>query len=167
MADRGNSRLKTTFRALRRVTFRSNGRVRGPGINAAVIEAVERGIVGSCSVMTTCPGTAEALALLRGRPHLSVGVHLTLVRDSARLRWEPLTNRQRVPSLVDETGDLFLATRSSELLGRARLPEVELELRAQIHAVLDAGLAPTHLDWHCLADGGPRRRVRADARAGP
>jgi predicted glycoside hydrolase/deacetylase ChbG (UPF0249 family) len=31
---------------------------------------------------------------------------------------------------------------------------VELELRAQIEAVVDAGLAPTHLDWHCLADGG-------------
>lgn len=124
------------------------------GINAAVIEAMEGGIVGSCSVMTTCPGTSEALALLRDRPQLSVGVHLTLVRDSARLRWGPLTDRQRVPSLVDETGDLFLAARSSELLGQARLGEVELELRAQIHAVLDAGLAPTHVDWHCLADGG-------------
>ena len=28
------------------------------------------------------------------------------------------------------------------------------ELRAQIDAVVDLGLAPTHLDWHCLADGG-------------
>jgi chitin disaccharide deacetylase len=30
----------------------------------------------------------------------------------------------------------------------------ERELRAQIDAVVDFGLAPTHLDWHCLADGG-------------
>jgi predicted glycoside hydrolase/deacetylase ChbG (UPF0249 family) len=41
-----------------------------------------------------------------------------------------------------------------ELLARARLDEVELEFRAQINAVVDAGLTPTHLDFHCLADGG-------------
>jgi predicted glycoside hydrolase/deacetylase ChbG (UPF0249 family) len=31
---------------------------------------------------------------------------------------------------------------------------VEAEFRAQIEAVLAARLQPTHLDWHCLADGG-------------
>lgn len=31
---------------------------------------------------------------------------------------------------------------------------MELEFRAQINAVADHGLRPTHLDWHCLADGG-------------
>ena len=31
---------------------------------------------------------------------------------------------------------------------------MEAEFRAQIDAVLDAQLRPTHLDWHCLADGG-------------
>jgi predicted glycoside hydrolase/deacetylase ChbG (UPF0249 family) len=31
---------------------------------------------------------------------------------------------------------------------------VERELRAQINVAVDAGLSPTHLDWHCLADGG-------------
>jgi len=31
---------------------------------------------------------------------------------------------------------------------------VELEFRALIDAVVDAGLAPTHLDFHSLADGG-------------
>ncbi|MFD5917995.1 ChbG/HpnK family deacetylase [Kitasatospora sp. NPDC058201] len=38
--------------------------------------------------------------------------------------------------------------------GQARLDEVEPEFRAQIDAVADAGLTPTHLDFHCLADGG-------------
>src|SRR5207247_9131035 len=40
------------------------------------------------------------------------------------------------------------------LLAKAKLTDVERELRAQIDAVVDVGLAPTHLDWHCLADGG-------------
>jgi predicted glycoside hydrolase/deacetylase ChbG (UPF0249 family) len=31
---------------------------------------------------------------------------------------------------------------------------LEGEFRAQIEVVLSAGLRPTHLDWHCLYDGG-------------
>ncbi len=40
------------------------------------------------------------------------------------------------------------------MLARASRGELELEFRAQIEAALAAGLAPTHLDWHCLYDGG-------------
>lgn len=62
----------------------------------------------------------------------------------------------RVPSLLDATGELFVPTPAGRgrFLAQARLEEVELEFRAQIDTVLAAGLAPTHLDWHCLADGG-------------
>jgi chitin disaccharide deacetylase len=41
-----------------------------------------------------------------------------------------------------------------QLLAQARLDEVELEFRAQVNAVTGVGLTPTHLDWHCLVDGG-------------
>ena len=40
------------------------------------------------------------------------------------------------------------------MLSQARLEDVERELLTQINTVLDAGLSPTHLDWHCLGDGG-------------
>jgi hypothetical protein len=55
-----------------------------------------------------------------------------------------------VPSLLDEAGELFTPAQIPELLARARLDEVEHEFRAQV----DAGLTSSHLDWHCLADGG-------------
>ena len=61
------------------------------------------------------------------------------------------------PSLLDpDTDELFVDTpaQRSALLAAAKLSEVERELRAQIDAVVEVGLAPTHLDWHCLADGG-------------
>ena len=62
-----------------------------------------------------------------------------------------------VPSLLDpDTGELYVNTpaqRAAHLAG-ATLTDVERELRAQIDAVVEVGLAPTHLDWHCLADGG-------------
>jgi predicted glycoside hydrolase/deacetylase ChbG (UPF0249 family) len=68
----------------------------------------------------------------------------------------PLTAREKVPSLLDEAGALLTPAAIPRLLARARLDEVEREFRAQIDAVARAGLTPTHLDWHCLADGGRR-----------
>jgi len=92
--------------------------------------------------------------LLRLHPEIGFGIHLTLFCDTARDRWGPLTARQQVHSLLDETGALFTPDQVPELLAQARADEVEREFRAQIDAVAAAGLAPTHLDWHCLADGG-------------
>ena len=123
-------------------------------VNAAVVESIERGIATSCSLMASCPAAPHAMQLLRERPAIPFGVHLTLVIDTAHNRWAPLTAKERVPSLLDETGELFTNDRIPELLAKARLDEVEREFRAQIGAVVDAGLAPTHLDWHCLGDGG-------------
>jgi predicted glycoside hydrolase/deacetylase ChbG (UPF0249 family) len=123
-------------------------------INVAVLDSIDRGIASSCSLMVPCPSAPHALRLLRARPDIPFGVHLTLVRDSSRDRWGPLTARDRVPSLLDDTGELFTAAARVELLARARPDHVELEFRAQLDAVVDLGLNPTHLDFHCLADGG-------------
>jgi predicted glycoside hydrolase/deacetylase ChbG (UPF0249 family) len=65
-------------------------------------------------------------------------------------RWRPLSGREKVPSLVDETGYFFNSARIPEFVAHARLDEVELEFRAQIETVLAANLTPTHLDWHSL-----------------
>ncbi len=62
-----------------------------------------------------------------------------------------------MPSVLDPgTNELYVNTpvQRATLLAAAKLTEVERELRAQIDTVVDAGLSPTHLDWHCLADGG-------------
>lgn len=123
-------------------------------INAAVLRSIEEGIASSCSLMVPCPGALDAIRLLRQHPGISFGIHLTLVCDTARCRWGPLTGRELVPSLLDQAGELFTPGQVPRLLARARLEEVELEFRAQIEAVAGAGLTPTHLDWHCLADGG-------------
>jgi predicted glycoside hydrolase/deacetylase ChbG (UPF0249 family) len=123
-------------------------------VNEAVVRSIEEGIAASCSLMTPCPAAGHAMELLRDRPELPFGIHLTLVRDSAGHRWGPLAPKERVGSLLDESGELFTAGRIPELLAAARLDEMETEFRAQITAVTDAGLSPTHLDWHCLADGG-------------
>ncbi len=123
-------------------------------VNTAVIHSIEEGIATSCSLMTPCPAAPHAMHLLRQHPQIAFGVHLTLVCDTASYRWAPLTAKEKVRSLLNEAGELFGPAQVSTLLAQARLDEVELEFRAQINAVAHAGLAPTHLDWHCLADGG-------------
>ncbi|MGW3229198.1 ChbG/HpnK family deacetylase [Kitasatospora sp. NPDC001095] len=125
-------------------------------VNLAVIDAVRNGIAASCSLMTPCAAAPHALGLLRRHPEVPFGIHLTLVCESPDRRWGPLAARDRVPSLLDASGEFFAPTPAGRaaLLARARIDDVEREFRAQIDAVAAAGLAPTHLDFHCLADGG-------------
>lgn len=122
--------------------------------NEATFRALTEGIVTSTTLMAPCPWAPHAMALLRENATLPFGVHLTLVSEASTYRWRPIAGRSEVPSLVDEAGYFFSADRIPELLANARLDEVEIEFRAQIDAVLNAQLKPTHLDWHCLLEGG-------------
>jgi predicted glycoside hydrolase/deacetylase ChbG (UPF0249 family) len=62
-----------------------------PGVNRGIIEAHERGIVTSASLMTRWPAAAAAAAYARERPSLSLGLHVDLgewaYRDET---WRPL-----------------------------------------------------------------------------
>jgi chitin disaccharide deacetylase len=122
--------------------------------NAASILALTEGVATSTTLMTPCPWAPHAIRALLAHPDLAVGVHLTLVCEFADYRWGPVSPRGAVPSLVDERGGFLPYGRIPELLDRARLGEVETEFRAQIDTVLASGLRPSHLDWHCIADGG-------------
>jgi predicted glycoside hydrolase/deacetylase ChbG (UPF0249 family) len=123
-------------------------------VNAGVVAAVEEGIASSCSLMVPCPGAEQAMRLLGERPHVPFGIHLTLVRDHPQDRWAPVTPVEEVPTLVEADGLLPRYEQIGQLLARASAEEVEREFRAQIGLVLAAGLHPTHLDFHSIADGG-------------
>lgn len=122
--------------------------------NEATLEALLSGVVTSTTLMMPCPWSRYAIQILKAHPEVPFGVHLTLVSEFERFRWGPLSSKNCVSTLIDETGCFFRDDQRDRLLSLAKIAEVELEYRAQIETVLDAGLAPTHLDWHCLADGG-------------
>jgi predicted glycoside hydrolase/deacetylase ChbG (UPF0249 family) len=102
--------------------------------------------------MTPCPWALHAMHLLRQNPDIPFGVHLTAVSEDVYYRWGPLTSKEKVPSLTDEAGYFYSEERIPEFLAQVNLAELEQEFRAQIEAVLAAGLQPTHIDSHCLVN---------------
>jgi predicted glycoside hydrolase/deacetylase ChbG (UPF0249 family) len=61
------------------------------GINDGVIEAYERGVVRSASLMVRWPAAAEAARYAKAHPDLSVGLHLDLGEWAYRVNgWIPL-----------------------------------------------------------------------------
>jgi chitin disaccharide deacetylase len=114
-----------------------------PGVNRGIVEAHEAGTLSSASMMVTTPAFAEAVDLVRSRvPRLGVGLHLNLIQG------RPLTE---APTLTDgRTGEFHpldqLARRA--IAGRVSASDVRRECDAQLDALMQAGIAPTHLDSH-------------------
>lgn len=91
----------------------------GCGVNRAVAELHDRGVVTSATLMVNTPGTAEAAAIAAARPRLSLGLHVNFTNEADRLV---------------EFDDPTICRR---------------ELRRQFdHFVALIGRPPTHLDSH-------------------
>lgn len=119
-------------------------------VNEAVIAALPAGLLRSATLMVPCPWSRQAMRLLAEHPELPFGVHLTAISDWADYRWGPVTAREKVPSLIRADGSFYTFDQMRHFLAQVDLGQLEMEFRAQIEAVLDYGLRPTHLDWHCL-----------------
>ena len=98
------------------------------GVNRGIVEAHERGIVTSASLMVRWPQAAAAAAYARAHPRLSVGLHVDLGESIYRAgEWVALYER------VD----------------RSDARAVEAEIRAQLELAREfLRRDPTHLDSH-------------------
>ncbi len=123
-------------------------------VNDAIFATLQGGLVRSTTLMIPCPGAAHAMQLLAASPGIAFGVHLTAICETSARRWGPLTPPAAARTLVDESGSFYSLARLAEFLAQAGVTELEAEFRAQIETVLAANLQPTHLDWHCLHNGG-------------
>jgi predicted glycoside hydrolase/deacetylase ChbG (UPF0249 family) len=117
-----------------------------PSVNQATIDAMERGIVSSCSILVPCPAFVEFASYARAHPERDFGVHLDLNCETKTDRWGPVLGKARVPSLVDSQG--FLWGDPADTAKHANIDEVEAELRAQIERCHNAGVRISHLDHH-------------------
>ena len=100
------------------------------GINRGIVEAHERGVVTSATLIVNAPATAEAVRLARELPRLAVGLHVTFTNEA-----------QRLVDLDDRDA-------------------CRRELHDQYRRFLElVGGKPTHLDAHQHVHRHPMRKV--------
>jgi predicted glycoside hydrolase/deacetylase ChbG (UPF0249 family) len=116
-----------------------------PGMTRGALAAHDHGIVTAVSVSPNGRAFEPAIELLRERPRLDVGAHLTLVGE------RPVSRPEKIPSLVGPDGALhsgYPAFAARYALGRIRAADLETELRAQVERLLATGLRVVHLNSH-------------------
>ena len=114
-------------------------------VNHAIIEAHDRGILTSTSLMVTGAAFDEAVALAKARPALAVGLHLVLTCGQSVL------SPRQIPHLVDSAGHFSNRAILAGLryqTSRAARRELPLEICAQLEKFRTTGLALSHVDGH-------------------
>jgi len=122
------------------------------GVNKAIAEAHNRGVLTSATIMANMPAVDEAIGVAKNTSSLGVGIHLNVIDG------KPLSSDSTVEPLIDDRGEfkysaskLALKTLMCKKIRKA----IETELAAQITSIIDKGIKPTHLDshkhFHCLA----------------
>ena len=124
------------------------------GINRAIVEGAEQGIITSATLMATSKAFDDAVRVVNSlQAHQSkfgVGCHVTL------LDGETILPPQHVRSLLDPSEDgrsaqlrasLNAFTRSA-LTGKLNPEEIEAEADAQFGRIQAAGLEVSHFDCH-------------------
>jgi predicted glycoside hydrolase/deacetylase ChbG (UPF0249 family) len=117
--------------------------------DAASFDALDKGAINSGSVMMPTPWVTEVVEYAKKNPNADIGLHLTFTSEWKTYRWGGLAPRDQVPSLYDPDGTF--PTFTKDFVARAKVNEVEKELRAQVERAYAVGLRPTHLDSHMTA----------------
>ena len=122
------------------------------GVNRAILEAHKRGVVTSSTLMANGPAFAEAIALAKTIPGLSLGCHVVLIDG------EPVLAAQTIPTLVPRNAsqntsparfrDGLKAFAARALAGRLAPDQIEAEATAQIRKIQAAGITVSHVDTH-------------------
>jgi predicted glycoside hydrolase/deacetylase ChbG (UPF0249 family) len=115
-------------------------------VDAASFDGLDRGAVLSASIMVPTPWVTEVAAYARAHPNADLGLHLTLTSEWETYRWGSVAPADKVPSLLDSAGTF--PNDEKLVAARAKVVEVERELRAQVDRALALGIRPTHLDSH-------------------
>jgi predicted glycoside hydrolase/deacetylase ChbG (UPF0249 family) len=125
------------------------------GINRAIVELHQAGVLTSTTLMANAPATDEAIEMALANPGLGVGCHVVLL-DGIPV----LSPRHDIPNLADPVTGQFRTSLPAFLdfiyrSSRRRWPsystaatEIEAEAAAQIRQIQSRGLRLTHIDTH-------------------
>jgi hopanoid biosynthesis associated protein HpnK len=120
------------------------------GVNRAIVEAHEGGIVTSATLMANGRAFDDAVLLAKSHPRLGVGCHIVLVdgtplvQSTSQSLLAPGSRTAGSPRFRQGIGKFAALA----VLGRLDPDEIESEAKAQIGKLQASGMAVTHLDSH-------------------
>ena len=114
--------------------------------NAASFAALDSGGINSASIMMTTPWVTETANYMKAKPNADFGLHLVMTSEWETYRWGGVAPNDKTKSLHDPDGTMPKEVRT--VATRAKIDEVERELRAQIDRAYAMGIKPTHVDSH-------------------
>ncbi len=119
------------------------------GVNRAIVECHNGGVVSSATLMAKGAAFADAVAAARSASKLSVGCHVVLVNGT------PVSPPDAVDTLLairSAEPDKFFSSLSAfaarAMLGGFDRDQLVAEITAQIRKLQSSGLQVTHLDTH-------------------
>lgn len=112
------------------------------GINRAVVELHDAGVLTSATLMARAAATEEAMEMARATPALGVGCHVVLVDG------EPVSRNLKTLAPGGQFHPKLGGFLKALLAGRVRAEEIEQEARAQINMLRERGVQLTHMDTH-------------------
>jgi chitin disaccharide deacetylase len=119
------------------------------GVNRAIVEAHNGGVVSSTTLMANGAAFADAVTAARSAPNLSVGCHVVLVDGT------PVSPADAADTLVairsaepDKFYSRLSAFAARAMLGGFDRDQLVAEVTAQIRKIQATGLQVTHLDTH-------------------
>jgi len=112
------------------------------GANLGVIEAYQKGLVRSTTIMAGMSGFDHAVKLLKENLGLGIGVHLTLTTGKSV--------GGTYSTITDDVGGFLplIEIERRAHAGELDMAEIEAEYEAQIEKVMDEGIQPDHFDSH-------------------
>jgi predicted glycoside hydrolase/deacetylase ChbG (UPF0249 family) len=117
-----------------------------PGVNRAIAELHQAGVLTSATLMATGAAFDNAVAVAHANPTLGVGCHITLT-DGV-----PASDPKSIPTLLGPDGRTFRPSLvdflQALLRGKINESDIQREALAQIQKLQFAGIAITHLDTH-------------------
>lgn len=119
------------------------------GVNRAIIQAHQHGVVTSATLMAGGHALPEALTLLRSAPGLATGCHVVLVNGTPVLPASQISTvveggAQPAPRFHSKLGRFAVQA----LRGQFNATEFEQEATAQIRQLQNSGITVTHIDTH-------------------
>ncbi len=131
---------------MKKILLRADDLGYSEAVNYGIEKSVKDGLISSLGVMVNMPATQHGVDLIKDCD-LALGVHTNICAG------KPLTNPERIPSLVDENGYF----KSSKIFRAAKedfvvFDEVILEIEAQYQKFLELfGRKPDYFEGHAVA----------------